>query len=255
MTTRHDLPISDHLNGLRVAMLAFADVADRLGPDTAVPTCPDWKLVNLIAHQGMVHRWATMNLRGGKLDPDAAEREGRRAADRGEWLRDGAIEFVTTLTSAADDVDALVFLRDAPPAKQFWARRQCHETTVHAIDAVSAELGRRPTTDDLPWLTSQIAADGIDELLTGFLPRSRSTMRLEAPLRLAVTPVDSELAWLVELGTEPAKVSRMAAAEVPASDVVVAGDLRASFLTLWNRSDEAAPDEWDFWRSGSTVTW
>ena len=66
-----------------------------------------------------------------------------------------------------------MFLADAPSPRCFWARRQCHETTIHAVDALSASLGRYPVAADASWIGTELALDGIDELLTGFLPRPR----------------------------------------------------------------------------------
>lgn len=245
---RTDLPLTDHLEGLRAALVPFAEAVDRIGKDAPVPTCPGWKMIDLIAHQGMVHRWAAANLRGQRVDAEAVTAQGRRAPDPGEWLRDGAIDFVTALTAAPDDLQALRFLEDAPAAKPFWARRQCHETTVHAADGVAARLGRAIGSSDLPWLTPAIARDGIDELLTGFLPRRRSKLRTEDPMRLLVAPSDTDGSWLVEIGSEAPRTTRIAGdAERPDADVVVDGTTAGIYLTLWNRSTEATPDRWDFW--------
>src|SRR4249919_2994623 len=131
------LPLERHLDGLREALLALVRYADRAGLGAPVPTTPDWTVRQLVAHQGMVHRWAAATIRSETVDPDAIEREGRTAVDPLDWLRDGAIELAQTIHDAPDDLEALVFLRDAPPAKRFWGRRQCHETTIHAIDALS----------------------------------------------------------------------------------------------------------------------
>ena len=62
----------------------------------------------------------------------------------------------------------MVFLRDSPAPREFWARRQAHETTIHRADAVAAGLGRRPRSAELD-LDPAFAVDGLDELLTGFL--------------------------------------------------------------------------------------
>ena len=75
----------------------------------------------------------------------------------------------------------MTFLKDAPPARAFWARRQCHETTVHALDALSA-LEARPLTADDVWLTDALAADGVDELLVGFWQRRTKGPRSRNPL-------------------------------------------------------------------------
>ena len=74
-----ELTLTEHLDGLRAALASFASSAERAGLDADVPTCPDWTVRRLLAHQGMVHRWATGALRGESVDADAVE---RRRTDR-----------------------------------------------------------------------------------------------------------------------------------------------------------------------------
>src|SRR5262245_19158918 len=167
-----------YLEELRTALVCFVRYVDRAGLSAPVPTTPDWTVRQLVAHQGMVHRWATGIIRGERVTPNEYERQGREAADPVEWLRDGAIDLAQALAEAPEDPDALVFLEDAPSAKLFWARRQCHETTMHAIDALSAALGRYPKAADT-WISTELAVDGIDELLTGFVTRPKSRLRAE----------------------------------------------------------------------------
>lgn len=237
-----ELTLPQHLEGMREALVAFVRHADRAGLRTAVPTTPDWTVRRLIAHQGMVHRWATSLIRGEQADPDRFAQEGQDAPDPVEWLRDGAIDLAQSITEAPDDLSAPVFLKDAPPAKRFWARRQCHETTIHAADALSAALGRYPKAADT-WISEAVALDGIDELLTGFLTRDRSRLRSEEPLVLAVRPDDGEAGWEVAIGPEPAVTRRTTD---PRGDIELAGSAVALYLTLWNRSDEVtAPQLWE----------
>ena len=109
-----------------------------------MPTCPGWTVRDLLAHQGMVHRWATAVVRGddpATVDDAAIEAEGRAAPDPVGWLLDGAAALVDALQAAPDDLAVMTFLKEAPPARQFWARRQCHETTVHALDALVRPRG------------------------------------------------------------------------------------------------------------------
>ncbi len=58
------LTTAQHLAGLSEAMRAFVRYADRAGLEAPVPTCPDWTVLDLVAHQGMVHRWAGALVRG-----------------------------------------------------------------------------------------------------------------------------------------------------------------------------------------------
>ena len=97
-------------------------------------------------------------------------------------------QLLDTLRSVPDDVRAMVFLKDAPPPRRFWARRQAHETTIHAVDALAASLGGCPTSDEsagaLP-IDAELAVDGIDELVSGFMPRGRPKIAGDEPFVLA----------------------------------------------------------------------
>jgi len=256
MTSQVLLARTAHLEGLRAAMVALVRSAERAGMRAPVPTTPDWDVRRLVAHQGMVHRWAAGIVTGRDVDAEAVERAGRCEADPLEWLRDGAIEVVTAISEASDDLDALVFLADAPAPRDFWARRQCHETTIHAVDALSALLGRYPRASDTGWITPDLALDGIDELLAGFLPRPVSRLRSADPQRVVVRPEGSALAWAVDVSAGPPVTTTHTAAAAPDGDVLLEGDAVALYLTLWNRSDEMAPtDGWDLWADSAQVRW
>lgn len=246
------MQLEQHLEGLRQAVDAFAGSATTAGLEAAVPTTPDWDVRRLLAHQGLVHRWATGHVMGHEVDPDAIEREGLAAADPLAWFRAGADRLHTAIEEAPDELEALVFLADAPTPKHFWARRQCHETTVHAVDALSAVLGRYPRAADT-WIDRQVALDGIDELLTGFLPRPRSRLRAEDPMTIAVLPEDAEERWLVAISSQRPVTARGLGDED--ADVVLRGSAVALYLTLWNRSDEVSDERLDLWAENVRVTW
>jgi len=241
-----------HLAALRDAVSAFARHAQEAGLDVPVPTCPDWTVRRLIGHQGMVHRWAAANLRGKTVEIDATERAGRRAPSPVDWLRDGAIDLVAAITTAPDDVQTVVFLNDAPGPRAFWARRQCHETTIHSVDALAAALGRYPTSADTA-IDPAVAVDGIDELLAGFMTRNKSRLRSESPMVVGVVAEESPTGWLVEVGPAPAVVTVVPSDEVAdRCDVRLEGPAVAVYLTLWNRSDEL--ELVDLWRA-APITW
>jgi uncharacterized protein (TIGR03083 family) len=246
------MQLEQHLDAFRRAVDAFAGSATTAGLDALVPTTPDWDVRRLVAHQGLVHRWATGHLLGHEVDPDATEQEGLASDDPVAWLRAGAARLRTVIEEAPDDLEALVFLADAPAPKQFWARRQCHETTIHAVDALSAVLGRYPRAADT-WIDRELAVDGIDELLTGFLPRPPSRLRAEDPITIAVLPEDADQRWLVAVSRQHPVTARGLGDED--ADVVLRGSAVALYLTLWNRSDEVADDTLDLWAEGARVTW
>ena len=119
------------------------------------------------------------------------------------WFDDGATALLQAVVDAPDDLDAFVFLKEAPPPRLFWTRRQCHETTIHAVDALGARLGR-PARADETWIRPAVALDGIDELLVGFVTRRREGASPGAPTRLLVRPDGADVAWLVDLDDRPA---------------------------------------------------
>ena len=255
------LTLEDHLGGLRDAVSAFGAHAERAGLDAPVPTCPDWSVRRLLAHQGMVHRWAAAALRGERVEAEAFERSGLASDDPVGWLRQGAVEVLTAIEAADEDVRTVVFLNDAPPPRRFWARRQCHETTMHAVDALSADLGRRPRAADT-WIDPVLARDGIDELLGGFLTRNHSRLRCEDPMTVLVAPTDAEESWRLDVSIRPAVTTRRTtppgdSGDLDDADIVLRAPSVALYLALWNRSDEveAAPDLADLWRTQSSVTW
>ena len=242
------LTFDQHLSGFREAVLAFCRYAEHAGLDVDVPPCPEWTVRRLIGHQGMIHRWASANLRGRTIDEIATEKAGRSSSDPVGWLRDGAIDLVSTLVAAPHDVEARVFLHDAPPARLFWARRQHHEMTMHAVDALSASLGRLPRAEET-WISTEVALDGIDELVLGFVPRSKSRMRLApgaTPVTIAIRPTDSDHSYTVRVSEEPPVVARH---EGPAEgDLVVEADAVALYLALWHRTSEVTSDIWPLWQ-------
>lgn len=241
-----------HLEGISAAVDAFARHALAAGLEAPVPTTPDWDVRRLVAHQGLVHRWATAVIEGRRIEEEAVEREGLEAADPLAWLREGADRLIASIRSAPDDLDTFVFLVDAPAAKPFWARRQCHETTIHAVDALSAALGRYPRADDT-WIAHDLAVDGIDELLTGFMPRPRSRLRSDDPTTIAVVPDDDDAQWTVTVTARPPVTVREAHPDE--ADIVVSGSAVALYLTLWNRSDELDGTGLGLWAEGARVTW
>ncbi len=243
-----------HLDGLREAVTAFVAHAGRAGLEAPVPTCPDWTVLDLVAHQGMVHRWAAALVRGEDQSDDEVggyEAAGRTAPDPLAWLRDGAAGLARSIEAAPDDLTAPVFLNDAPPARAFWARRQCHETTIHAVDALAASLGRAPRPREV-WVDPELAGDGIDELLGGFLTRPRARLRCEDDALLVVRPDDLADWWEVALGPRPAITTRRTPAEEPAEDPdwELTGGAVELYLRLWNRTEP--PEDW---RRMTAVTW
>lgn len=221
-----------------------------------VPTCPGWSVRDLVVHQGVVHRWATDVLEGrGMGDGKAFEAEGYAAVDLLDWFDEGWAELLHVLGGAAEDLDVPFFLRTGDSPRVGWARRQAHETAIHAVDAMSARLGRRPEPAEV-WFKADFAIDGIDELLRGFIPRKRiGKLRAAEPLTVLVAATDSEAAWTLNVTEEPTTTDIGA---VGSPDIELRGPAQALYLALWNRGDTLVTDPAGFldqWRRDVVISW
>ncbi|MEV7289051.1 maleylpyruvate isomerase family mycothiol-dependent enzyme [Streptomyces sp. NPDC093252] len=225
-TTRFLTTLADEGETLAVA-------AERAGTDAPVPTCPDWRVRDLLLHTGTVHRWAARCVAEGLREPHRPatppELDGTELVD---WFRDGHRALVGTLTRAAPDTDCWTFL-PAPSPLAFWRRRQAHETTVHRFDAESA-LGTTPSPID-----TGFAVDGIDELLRGFHARKRSRVRTPEPRALRIRASDADDAddavWTVRLSQEPPVATRGEGTAEAAVECELSGPAARLYLALWNR--------------------
>ncbi|WP_177180459.1 hypothetical protein [Pedococcus cremeus] len=107
-------------------------------------------------------------------------------------------------------------------------------------------------------VSQALALDGIDELLTGFLPRRSSRLRSEQPLRLAVRSADADLMWTVEVGEEPPVTTRHTSSTAVDTDVTLSGTSAQLYLGLWNRGEELVADDAEVlrqWREAVQVSW
>jgi uncharacterized protein (TIGR03083 family) len=250
------LSLDDHLGALVRSGAALGEAAAAAGLEAKVPTCPAWDVTDLLVHQGMVHRWAAANLRG---EPDhdtaASQAEGKAAASLLAWYTQGLAALVDTLRTTAEDAKAMVFLRDAPPPRRFWARRQAHETTIHSVDAIAARSQRWPTASDVA-IDPVLAADGIDELLMGFITRGKGRLHAAEPSTVLIRTDDTGHGWTLRISDGPT-VAAPGAIERP--EVVFSGTAVQLYLSLWNRADEITTngrsDLIEQWRKQIRIRW
>ncbi|GIJ71239.1 maleylpyruvate isomerase family mycothiol-dependent enzyme [Virgisporangium ochraceum] len=243
------LTVERHVDAIADRGATLATAARAAGLDAPVPTCPRWDVRALLAHQGGVHRWAAANLRGEK-DPAKPE----APDDVLPWYDEGLDALVRTVRSTADDVKAMVFLKDAPPPRAFWARRQAHETTIHSVDAMAAAHGAVPPVADLG-IAPDLAADGIDELLTGFITRGKGQLHASPGYVLLVRADDTGHAWTLRVGDGPVTTT---VGNGPA-DVEFAGTAAQVYVSLWNRADELTvkgpAETLAEWRKAIRIRW
>ena len=225
--------------GIGAAATVLRANATSVGLDAPVPTCPGWTVLDLVAHQGMVHRWATDSVRGVRADPAEHEAAGRASADVLQWFDDGASALLDVLSKTPPDWDGWFFLPTAPRPREGWARRQCHETTIHAVDAMTARLRRPPTSAEV-WFDPELAVDGVDELLTGFVARESTRLRSLQPLTVELQAEDTGASWSVTVTEDPPLVGR---GRPDHPDVVWRASAVDLYLALWNRGGDLVIEE------------
>jgi len=248
------LTLDRYLAGLERAAAALVADVESAGLDADVPTCPSWDAHALLAHQAMVHRWAAAQITGADHEGLPSQTELRESCDDlVGYYRTGVAELLDALSTAPADLAAMTFLNDAPPPREFWARRQTHETTIHGVDARAAVLGRRPLAVELD-IADDVALDGLDELLCGFYTRGRSKLFDGIEFDVLVAPDDSERRWLLHIA-EKMTVDR----DAGAAEIRLSGSAKALYVGLWNRGTEisATGDETllERWGAVQTVRW
>ena len=238
------MEIAEHINALRREGEWLADAAERAGLDATVPPCAPWQVKDLLRHTGYVHRWAARHVTECPdqiIDGPSEEEILRSGADDARllaWFRDGHAALTQTLATADPAVECATFMA-APSPLAFWARRQAHETAIHRADAESA-VGATPEYE------AAFAADGIDELITGFGRRRKyqpgSDPKTADGTRLRMLAADTGDAWLVEANEGRLQPRRGSDPGNAAAGCTVTGPASGLYLYLWNRADAARAD-------------
>ena len=253
------LTLDEHLAAIAENGLRLAEHAAAAGGEASVPSCPAWDAHALVAHQAMVHRWAGANVRGDDQStvPTAEELRARFCGFDVllGYYSEGHARLLDALRSAPSDLRAPRFLNDAPAPREFWARRQAHETTIHMVDALAASLGRLPRAVESSVETAA-AVDGIDELVRGFFTRGRSKLYRGYQYSIAVVPNDAPRRWVLRVAEQLAVDTGDSAAT---AEIELTGSAAQLYLALWNRGDEAdvagRGDLLDDWRASQRVQW
>ncbi|WP_067468104.1 maleylpyruvate isomerase family mycothiol-dependent enzyme [Actinomadura macra] len=142
--------------GLREHTAGMADAVTGRDPAAPVPTCPEWRLRDLVGHIGQAHRWAAGLVLTGEADAIAntADAEAGPVEAWPGWLREGAEALAGAVEDRGPETLVRTFLGPLPAA--FWLRRMLHDTSVHHADAALAA--------GVPFaIAPDLAADAITE--------------------------------------------------------------------------------------------
>lgn len=212
-----------------------------------VRSCPGWSLTDLIAHMCRVWGWAASIVRtGARSDVESPESlGGTELIDLAEKKAEQVIESLEQ-----SDPESNCWTFGEPRSRLFWFRRQALETAVHAWDAQQALSPPEP-------LGAALAADGIDEFASVFLPRwlrqhpegwTGQSLHLHATDAEGHDGVEGE--WMLRLGPDGAVAAERGHGK---GDVAVRASASSLYLWCLNRApsteleifgDRSLADRW-----------
>jgi uncharacterized protein (TIGR03083 family) len=195
-----------------------------------VPTCPDWSVEDLVQHTAVVylHKAECMRLNAfpDTWPPDVSGEEPLALFDR-------AYDDLVAEFEARDPSEKTVTWYEPDQTVGFWVRRMAQESVIHRVDAELA------VSEPLRPIPSDLAVDGVDELLMCFLEYATKNWPDEFPQLAncdgsAVRVLAGERSWSVRL--EPGGVVVSESDDTAAA--TVSGDPDAVLLWLWRRAGD-----------------
>lgn len=216
----------------------MAEAAATAGPDTVVPTTPEWTIADLVEHLGQTHHWVAEIKERSITDPAQLPTEmAVLPVDPGEWqawLADSAQRVVSAFSDDALDAPLFNAAGDERSGTEFWMSSVLNETVVHGFDAentadrpadIDADIAALLISNHLAMLTSP----------TWAMQRSESADALRGTgetLQLVATDtVDGAGGWFVERRPDGATWQP----GTQRADVRVTGPAQSLLLTLTRR--------------------
>jgi uncharacterized protein (TIGR03083 family) len=233
----------DYLTHLISDSRRFAQTLAGVDPDSPVPCCPDWEATDLVWHLAEVQWfWGTI-VTERLTDPGAAEdTKPERPITHGENLEllGRATERLQRgLASTTPDTTVWTW-HDPDQTAGFVRRRQTHEALIHRADA-ELTAGVQPVLDD------ELAADGVDEILSVMLAGTPSWATFEpdgGSVRILATDVGRQwgMAFGRMHGTSPSSGTTYdldavtIGSDAPQAQTTIEGSATALDLWLWGRA-------------------
>ena len=225
---------NEAIDALEAAIARFSELLSRANGEEDVPTCPGWTVRDLVIHLGTIHRWAAAIVLSGQMarKPRPIVRGGLA-----HWYSGASSALVAALKAVEPDEPVPNF-GTLDETAAFWARRQLHEVIVHTYDLArararaSASASACSVDEPEPELPAELAADGIDEVLTVFFLRlvaNGSPPDVRENIRITAT--DTGTTWVVGPGEPPQLYPPSTAA-----DATIEGSARDIYFALWGRT-------------------
>lgn len=202
------------------------EVARSHGDATPIPTCPGMTIAELVRHLGSVYGLVLAWLREGS-HPERWESHPPEGADVHEWTSSIFAELVHEL-GGHDPAEACASWSPADQTFGFWLRRMAAETLIHRYDVENAVHAATA-------LDPSLAADGVDEVMTLWLPTKTQEDPTRRTAKVQVTC--GQTSWIAEVDAYGGGILDPRFATPQAE---VTGDPGALDLWLWGRvGDEA----------------
>lgn len=220
----------DHVQGLRAELHRIRAATDDL--DARVPSCPGWRVRDLLHHLGSVYRLFRRVVDEGWVErpPSAPAVDDRPEADDDRvvaWTREQA-DLLLRAVAELDPQAPRWNFSAGPQVGAFIPRRMHHETVVHRWDLERA-YGVPGGIDH------EAAVDGVREYLEVFLPLSG---RWEGPPCVLHTAVAG--GPTLEIDLAPDTVPGVCEPPRQPPDAVVSGPADRLLLAWWDRTSLAS---------------
>lgn len=219
---------ADYLATFTAENARFISAAQVSGFAAPVASCLGWNVGDLVFHVGKVQRWFHFMLSTNGADPKGSPRAAKPEADSNmvEWFREGAAVMENYLAGVSDTEPVWTFT--GGDVGRWAKRRQAQEVLVHRFDAELA--GGLVSSAD-----ATMCADGVDELLTVFVPRLKEKAQIPGTVHFHCTDTDGE--WMLTPHAMGVEVTR----EHGKGDVALRASAQVLLQVVWRRMsvDEA----------------
>jgi uncharacterized protein (TIGR03083 family) len=204
----------------------LVDAFAALELNAPVPTCPEWRALDLATHVGQFTGFWTHALCEGTGRPKPAYSEppagtGVTGGDIADWYAALSAALVAELrqTPAATAVWTWV---DSDKTARFVARRCANELAIHRFDAQRA-VGRAVA------LEPDVAADAVDEIFV--MIAARDDPHEGSGRTLCLAPSDLERRWVITL----APTGPVLGQDTDGAQLTLTGEMSDLALTLFRR--------------------
>ncbi|MEX6430374.1 maleylpyruvate isomerase family mycothiol-dependent enzyme [Ferrimicrobium sp.] len=225
---------ADNLRKIDEIMVKIEDRSRRLNASDPIATCPDWSVTDLTEHLAMVTSRMRIRIEtNSDPDPTTIASSAPLGMDSSSWLARSYLELRNTLL--AHDLDDPAWNWTGKNETVGWyVRRLTHELAIHLVDFETASPSPAPPSS--LGIDTPLAADGIDELLTVFLPtRAKPKDPTFGRHVLVLDPSDSvRTPWTLELSGDTIALVESSSRV----DARVEGTSLELYLFGWNRPTE-----------------